>query len=88
MDKIYWLGFSVFPGIGPKKFGLLLERFGTAEGAWKAGIYDLEVVLGKALTPKLVTFREKFSPQEYERKLRASGVNFLTLAPEFRILVP
>ncbi len=79
MEAIYWLGFSVFPGVGPKKFQLLIDRFGTAERAWKANEGELKTVLGKALTPQLVAFREKFSLEEYEKQLRMSGVNFLTL---------
>jgi hypothetical protein len=29
-ERLYWLGFSVFSGIGPVRFGKLLDRFGTA----------------------------------------------------------
>ena len=82
MEATYWLGFSVFPGVGPKKFRLLLDRFGTAESAWKADGEELQAVLGNALAPKLVEFRGKFSLEEYEEGLKKSGVGFLTLQNE------
>lgn len=35
-EKFYYLGFSAFPGIGPAKFGKLLEQYKTAKAAWEA----------------------------------------------------
>lgn len=81
-EKSYWLPFSVFPGIGPGKFGLLLSEFGTAEKAWKASFEQLEKVLGKALTPQFVDFRDKFSIADYEKKLKKARVSFLILTDE------
>ena len=78
-ERSYWLGFSSFSGIGPGKFAKLLSEFGTAEKAWKADFSFLEKVLGKALTPQFVKFRDGFSIVEYEKKLQKAKVSFLIL---------
>ncbi|HZQ29911.1 MAG TPA: hypothetical protein VFA93_02440 [Patescibacteria group bacterium] len=39
-ERNYWLAFSVFPGIGPKKFSLLLKTFGTAKKTWNGSEKD------------------------------------------------
>jgi DNA processing protein len=79
MERSYWLGFSVFSGIGPVKFNLLLSRFESAKGAWSAPESDLVLVLGKALLPKFLNFRESFSLQKYEKELREKKVSCLIL---------
>lgn len=44
-----WVGFSVFPGIGPVRFRLLLEQFGSAKKAWHAlgKTFDIDEYLRK-----------------------------------------
>lgn len=79
LERSYWLGFSSFSGIGPGKFAKLLIEFGTAKDAWEADFSTLEKVLGKALTPQFVDFRDKFFIPDYEKKLKKAGVSFLTL---------
>jgi DNA processing protein len=63
-----WVGFSVFPGIGPVRFRLLLEHFGTASNAWDAPLSD-----------KFVHFRKTFDTDEYLRRLEKLHVEVLTL---------
>jgi len=36
-----YVGFSLFPGIGPVRFQLLLSYFGSAKAAWKASHSEL-----------------------------------------------
>ncbi|HSW47549.1 MAG TPA: DNA-processing protein DprA [Candidatus Saccharimonadales bacterium] len=78
-ERSYWLGFSSFSGIGPGKFALLIKEFGTAEKAWNASFAELEKVLGKALTPQFVEFRDKFVISDYEKRLKRAGVSYLIL---------
>lgn len=78
-EHSFWLGFSSFSGIGPGKFSSLLKEFWTAEKAWKASFEELEKVLGKALTPQFVEFRDKFSIIEYEKRLKKARVSYLIL---------
>lgn len=78
-ERFYWLGFSVFSGIGPVKFKLLLNKFGSAKNAWSAEQTDLNNVLGKVLGLKFDKFRKEFSIENYLRILEQKEVWFLTL---------
>ncbi|MBI2031978.1 MAG: DNA-protecting protein DprA [Candidatus Levybacteria bacterium] len=77
-ERNYWLGFSVFSGVGPLKFKKLLAEFGTAEKAWKAEITDLKKVLGDKLTIKFDKFRNEFSIKDYLEKLKKKNAWFIT----------
>lgn len=84
-EHLYWLGFSAFPGIGPLRFKLLREYFGSAKKAWEARENELlKIGLGEKLTAKFVSFRSRFSLSNYLAKLREQNINFLTLQdPEY-----
>lgn len=78
-ERNYWLPFSVFPGVGPAKFGLLFKHFGSAKNAWEATKSDLVKLLGEKLTEKFEDFRGKFSIAEYSKELKKKNVWFLIL---------
>lgn len=78
-EGMYWLGFSVFPGIGPKRFRLLLNYFKSAKAAWEANVLDLEPILGKVLTAKLNEFKRNFILEKYYNELQAKKVSFIRL---------
>ena len=79
-DREYWLGFSVFPGIGPLRFQKLLGYFGSAKSAWSASKSDLiHSGLSKVLTNKFDQFRNSFSLADYAKKLKDLGVSYLIL---------
>lgn len=77
-ERDYYLAFSVFPGVGPKKFRDLLKIFGSAEVAWNAEDKDLENALGKTLSEKLIAYKKKFSIERYLDLLLESKVEFIT----------
>ena len=81
-EKEYWLGFSIFPGIGPQRFDKLLEHFGSAKQIWEADDSALSPLLGKALTPQFIAFRKTFSLAGYITALEKKQVSFVTLAEE------
>lgn len=81
-ERYYWLGFSVFPGIGPKRFQLLLNHFGSAKTAWEASKEELIKVIGKALLEKFDTHRSKFDFKEYLKKIKDSEADFFILNDE------
>src|SRR5438105_5832964 len=81
-EKLYWLGFSVFPGIGPKRFQVLLERFGSAENAWKEDVRHLENILGKVLGEKFALFRKSFGLERYAESLIEKNIQIVTLMDE------
>lgn len=79
-DRAYFLPFSVFPGIGPKKFADLTAYFGSAEEVWKASESELKNArLGDITTEKFIAFRKTFSLDAYVEKLGKADVWFVTL---------
>lgn len=78
-EKLYWLGFSLFPGVGAKKFSFLLEQFQSAKNAWEADAHSLQEVLGEALTQKLLAFRTRISLEKEVERLINKKISFITL---------
>src|SRR3989344_5822307 len=78
-ERDYWLGFSVFSGIGPFKFKKILEDFGTAKKARDSSDIKITKVLGENLGAKFIDFRNKFSIENYLKSLKKENVWFLTL---------
>lgn len=57
-EKKYWVLFNIFEGIGPKRFRLLLDFFGSAKRAFEARKEELEEVgLSPNLLEKFINFR-------------------------------
>ncbi len=82
-EKQYWLAFSAFPGIGPLRFKILIDYFGSAKRAWQAGVKDLlEIGLGEKLTEKFLRFRDGFSISKYLANLKQKNINVLTLTDQ------
>ncbi len=77
-ERDYWLGFSVFPGIGPKRFAQLLDFFHTAKQAWEADEDSLKAAgLGEKTILNLISFRKKFSLESYVELLKKKEVCFV-----------
>lgn len=78
-EKKYWLGFSFFPGIGPLRFKLLLDYFGSAKRAWQARESELkEIGLGEGLVKKFLAFRNSFSLISCINSLNQKGIRVVT----------
>ncbi|MBI5620035.1 DNA-protecting protein DprA [Candidatus Gottesmanbacteria bacterium] len=88
-ETAYWVGFSVFPGIGPVRFKLLLNYFGSAKNAWLAPAETLKNIhLGDKLTDQFVDFRKKFDVDDYIVQLEKLHVSVLTLTePKYPTLL-
>jgi DNA processing protein len=81
----YLVGLSLLPGIGPARFGRLLERCGEPERAWRASETDLMSagVDAKSL-PALLDARRALNLDAELEKLRRYHVRVLALAdPEY-----
>ncbi|MBI5019460.1 DNA-protecting protein DprA [Candidatus Gottesmanbacteria bacterium] len=64
-DLPFFVGFSEFPGIGPMRFRLLYEYFGSAMAAWKASAMELtHIGLGSTLTEEFHAFRSTTDPEK------------------------
>jgi DNA processing protein len=79
-EKIYWIGLSAFPGIGPKRFNLLKQYFGSARKAWRAPEEELlKVGLPQKLVDDFVIFRNKLELKSIFRQLKKSAIRVLTI---------
>lgn len=78
-ERLYWVGFSVFPGIGPKKFEQLLTAFGSAESAWNAKEKEFEAVVKPAITKKFLAFKNEFFIESYQRELEKKEAWYVIL---------
>ena len=79
-ERSYWIGFSVFPGIGPVRFRLLLEYFGSAKAAWLASESELAAIkLSEKIRIEFIRFRKTFDIESYCKRLEELHVGTLTL---------
>lgn len=78
-EERYFIGFSVFPGIGPVRFGLLVSYFGSAAAAWHATEQELASIhLPTPLVASFCSFRKNFSIDAYIKQLSLCHVIPLT----------
>ena len=75
----YWLAFNLVQGIGPVKIRALIDRFGSLETAWLAGIPALQQSgLDKRALQNLLEARESLDLDREAAKLEQAGVQALT----------
>lgn len=74
------MAFSVFPGIGPVRFRLIRDYFGSAKKAWYAPVNTLRnIKLPEKLVVDFVNFRKKFDADRYLKQLEKLRVSVLTI---------
>jgi len=74
-DFPYWLAVNSFLGIGPLRFKVLLDYFGTAKKVWEAPEKELlKINLGQNLTKKFLVYRQTFDISSYLFRLKKSGI--------------
>lgn len=78
-EKIYWLGFSLAPGIGPVLFEKILKKFGTAKSAWESNKKDLEKVVGPITLGKFLAFRQHIDLEKEYEKIVQKKIHLITL---------
>ncbi len=79
-EKLFWIGFSAFPGIGPKRFVLLRKYFGSAKKAWSASKEKLlKTGLNQKLVEQFVQFRQETDPLSLFLRLEKLGIKTITI---------
>jgi len=79
-DVKYWVGLNLVPDIGPRRFALLRQHFGSPKEAWKASAADLKLVgLNSRATETLLTMRAKVSLDDEMERLSRQGIQVMTL---------
>jgi DNA processing protein len=80
MDELhYWLGFNLVKGIGPAKFQALLDYFGEASAAWRAGEDALQRVgIDQRAIDALREVKATVDLARYAGRVAEAGVTLLT----------
>lgn len=80
-ERVYYLAFSLIEGIGPVRFKLLLEYFGSAKKAWETGKLELEKIgLNQKIVGQIIEKRKTFNPESYTTLLSRKEISFITSA--------
>lgn len=78
-EKDYWVSFSAFPLIGPKRFKVLKDYFGSAQKAWGAKKEKLlEIGFSEKLVSDFEKFRQSFDPASYFLRLEKLEIQTVT----------
>lgn len=80
-ERLAWVTFSAFPLIGPKRFKVLKDYFGSAGKAWEAKEEKLlEIGFSEKLVDNFIKFRQDFDLSSY--LLRLGRLKIRTLISE------
>ncbi len=80
LEKHYWLGFNVFPGIGPKRFHHLLQVFGSAKLAWQAKKDKLlQTQIPQKILQNFFEFRQTWDFSSYLLRLEKELIKFFII---------
>ena len=78
-ERKYWLGFSLVPGIGPKRLLLLAQAFGDLHSAWAASEAHLRAAgLDSESTTNLLRTRTQVDLDGEMAKVERAGAALLT----------
>jgi DNA processing protein len=78
-ERQYWLGFSLVPGIGPKRLLLLARAFGSLQSAWEAGETPLrQAGLDGESSANLLRTRDQVDLDREMAKIERAGAHLLT----------
>ncbi|MGE3271235.1 MAG: DNA-processing protein DprA [Chloroflexota bacterium] len=79
-ERIYWVLLTQVSQIGPARFNLLLDRFGSAEAAWHAPLLELAAAgLERRAIESLGKLRAKLDPEAEWRRLEHAGASVVIL---------
>ena len=75
----YWVAFSRIPRIGPARFKLMEQRFGSLERAWRAGLTELKGAgLDDRSSRTISTRKLVIDPDAEMERLAGNGVRAIT----------
>lgn len=78
-ERKYWLGFSLVPGIGPKRLLLLTQAFGALRSAWEASDAHLRAAgLDSESAANLLQTRAQVDLDRELAKIERVGASLLT----------
>lgn len=78
-----YLAFSTFTSIGPARFSLLVNYFGSASKAWAAPLSEyVKIGFSPRLLPKFEAHRRAFDISVYKKKIESLGIRTVILIDE------
>lgn len=79
-EREAWIAFSAFNQIGPQRFKLLIQYFGSAEKAWKTPIEKYrEIGFSQKLSAAFENYRKTFDLEQYLKQLSILKVDVCLL---------
>ncbi|MGI6552171.1 MAG: DNA-processing protein DprA [Bacillota bacterium] len=80
-EKLFLVGLCHIPGLGARKIRHLRESLGTAEAAWRASKFQLQVKteLGKDLTEYFVSYRDTLDLSRIEDHLKKLKISVVSI---------
>ena len=79
-DLPFWIALNKVPGIGPKRFGQLIQCFGSARAAWEASPQALTAAgIGPRAVEILAEARRRIAPEEEMARAVREEVQVLAL---------
>lgn len=77
-DLSFWVAFNVFTGIGPARFKVLLDYFGSAKKAYEADEKVWQKIgLPQNLVQDFLRFRSEFKPEEFLEKVLIKNIKII-----------
>ncbi len=77
-EREIYLAFALLDGIGPVRFKLLVDYFGSAQKAWTSSKQDLIALnITAAKAEHIVRFRENFDSEKEQKKLDDNNMWFV-----------
>lgn len=76
-----WIGLSLVPGVGPKRFLSLLNHFGSPRGVFAASLKELEQIpdIGEMTAQSIKTFNSWEEAEKQSSRVGKNGIRFITL---------
>lgn len=81
-ERLYYLAFSYFLGIGPMKFKALVLHLRGVKKAYLANQREIEEVIGVKLAERFIQFRAKFDPVKKMEELKRKEIVVLAIDDE------
>ncbi len=79
-ERAHWTALLRVSGLGPVKFGRLLDGFGSATAAWEAPLAQLRAAgLDARTADALIAFRAGQDPVQAHGRITAQGIEVVTL---------
>lgn len=73
----YYVGFSHFLGIGPRKYKKLLARFGDVISAYTAPVTDIQQIVGEKTGAEFDSFRSTFLLDKEVRNIQKQNIHII-----------